>query len=281
MPEWLARILEITRAVPLLRSTLVAIAVILPFLAAIMLLEWRRGADLARYRTTHFASDVIHALFYRGGFYNVLIFAGLSNAIRVLFPVLDVRLLPHAPPWLALTLFWVGGDFLLYWIHRAQHNSRVLWAFHTIHHSQERLTTLTQYRRHPLDRAIFDVALFVVFVQLLGLPTTSWLPLFVLTTALQALQHADLDWRFGPLYRVVVSPAFHAVHHSTEMHRQHANFGAMLSCWDYLFGTAAADESRPARFGVVGVREPERLLEQLWSPFRDLAGRRPAVPSDT
>jgi len=246
-----------------------------------MLLEWRRGADLARYRTTNFASDVIHALFYRGGLYNVLIFAGLSNAIATLFPFLDLRLLPDAPLWLSLTLFWVGGDFLLYWIHRAQHNNRVLWAFHTIHHSQEQLNTLTQYRRHPLDRALFDVFLFVVFVQVLGLPTTSWVPLFVLTTALQALQHADLGWRFGPFYRLVVSPAFHAVHHSTDMRQQNANFGAMLSVWDFLFGTAAKDESRPARFGVEEVRNPERLWEQLWSPFRTLLGRTPPSPTDT
>jgi sterol desaturase/sphingolipid hydroxylase (fatty acid hydroxylase superfamily) len=281
MPEWLATILEITRAVPLLRSSLAAVAIMLPFLGAIMLLEWRHGSDLARYRSTHFASDVIHALFYRGGFYNVLIFAGLSNAIRYAFPFLDLRLLPDAPLWLSLTLFWVGGDFLLYWIHRTQHNNRVLWAFHTIHHSQERLTTLTQYRRHPLDRALFDVVLFVVFAQVLGLPSTSWLPLFVLTTSLQALQHADLDWRFGPFYRVVVSPAFHAVHHSTELHQQNANFGAMLSAWDFLFGTAAADRSRPARFGVDGAREPERILEQLWSPFRILLGRGKPASADT
>jgi len=120
---------------------------------------------------------------------------------------------------------------------------------------------------------LLDVALFVAFVWVLGLPTKTWLPLYVLATALQALHHSELNWRFGPLYRLVVSPTFHSIHHSADPKDHNKNLGQMLSIWDYLFGTAASHAERPARYGVDGLDMPESLTRQLVVPFRNLVRR--------
>jgi sterol desaturase/sphingolipid hydroxylase (fatty acid hydroxylase superfamily) len=257
---------------------------LVPFAVAAYVFEARAGADRHRYVTRNFFNDVIYTLFYRGGFYSVFVMAALTNALEPRIAFLKLDLMAGAPWPLTLAAYWILGDFFIYWWHRLQHRSRFLWAFHTVHHSQEKLNIFTAYRRHPFETMLADLVIFFVLTYLiLGIPTRGWLPLQVTMIALIALQHCELDWRFGPLYRWVVSPAFHAVHHSTDPRHYNRNFGAMFSIWDYLFGTAVADEPRPRRFGVEGLDQAESITDQLLAPLRYL--RRgytvPPVPAPT
>ena len=50
------------------------------------------------------------------------------------------------------------------------------------------------------------------------------------------LQHANLRWTFGPVGRVIVSPAYHRLHHATD--DQAVNLGVVLTIWDALVGHA-------------------------------------------
>lgn len=257
--------------VTLAKSTVYGILVYTGFLGAVYILEGRAGADPSRYHTRNFANDVAYTLFYKGGYYNILMLAALTNALEPRLGFMQFNLL-RAWPWpVGLAVYWVAGDFVTYWWHRLQHTSRFLWAFHSIHHSQEQMTLFTASRRHPFENLSMDVLLyFVLFHVLLGVPTQSWMPLGVAVTCITAIQHAQLDWRFGPLYRVIVSPRFHAFHHSAEPAHANANYGFLFSFWDYLFGTAVAEQPRPTRFGVDGLDMGERLTTHLVGPFRRL-----------
>ena len=254
----------------LVRSSGRAVLYLLPFLLAVYLLEWRGGADRARYRTRQFLSDAVYSLFYWGGFYNVFVLAALANALAPRLDALKLNLLA-AQPWpVQLVVFWVLGDFLTYWMHRLQHRWRWLWAFHSVHHTQTQLTSLTGFRRHPVERLFTDIVVFFGVLQLvLGVQTRQWLPLTVLITAFQALQHAELDWHYGVLEKLIVSPTFHAIHHSPEARHYDRNYGQLLSVWDFLFGTAAEDP-RPTRYGVEGLDMKESVVHQLAAPFRYL-----------
>ena len=61
-----------------LRSAAEAIAQTSLFLGAVVavaaILEWRGRGERARYLTRGFLNDLVYALFYRGGFYRVLVF---------------------------------------------------------------------------------------------------------------------------------------------------------------------------------------------------------------
>lgn len=253
----------------LMRSLAMSLLVPVAFLGVVLLFERRAKADRYRYASRSFANDVLYTLFYKGGFYNVLMLAAVTNAVepRLAFIQLD---LSQWIPWpIGLAIFWVGGDFVTYWWHRLQHANRFLWAFHTVHHSQERLTLFTASRRHPLENLSMDVLLyFGIFHLVLGIPTRGWLPLSALITSVIAIQHAQLDWRFGPFYKVFVSPRFHAFHHSAEPKHANANYGFLFSCWDFLFGTAVPEQALPARYGVDGIEMGESLTRQMILPFR-------------
>lgn len=278
MAEAGSRLAELAGAVhleQLARSTGHAILLYGAFVLTIYLLESRAGANPARYRTRNFAIDVLYTLFYKGGFYTVLLLAAVTNALGPRLDFLRLNLLRDIPWPVGLAVFWIGGDFVTYWWHRLQHAVPFLWAFHSIHHSQEQMTMLTASRRHPLENLSMDVILyFVIFNLVLGVPTRGWMPLATLITCLAALQHAQLGWRFGPLQRILVGPRFHAFHHSTRPEHANANFGFLFSCWDYLFGTAVPDQALPTTFGVEGVEIRETVGSQLLAPFRLLWTRR-------
>ena len=270
----------------LARSTAYAFLVYSAFLVVVYVLEVRGGADPARYRTRHFANDVLYTLLYKGGFFDILILAAITNALEPRLAFLQLNLLGDLPWPVGLALFWIAGDFVTYWWHRLQHANRFLWAFHSVHHSQEQMTLFTASRRHPLETLSMVVLLyFGIFHMVLGIPSRGWMPLAAVLTSILALQHAQLDWRYGPLGRVLVSPRFHAFHHSAETRHANANFGTVFSCWDYLFGTAVPEQALPARYGVDGLGMEESWRSQLLLPF-ELAwrwrhGAEPVAPPDT
>ena len=255
LADWLASVL----------STALFLGTVLVMAAV---LEWRARADMTRYRSRAFLNDLAYALYYRGGIHRVLLFSLVAALLEASLGGLRFGVLTDQPLWLRIVVFWVVGDFVLYWLHRWQHSSRLLWSFHAIHHSQEQLSTLTQYRRHPIDQLFLDGWMFFLFPLVLGLPSQTWLPFYAVMNVLQALQHAELDWRYGPLYPVVVSPTFHAFHHSASPDEHHGNYGFMFSIWDHLFGTAVDRKGRPERYGVDGLEMPETLIGHLLGPFR-------------
>ena len=82
------------------------------------------------------------------------------------------------------------------------------------------------------------------------------------------LVHADVEWTFGPLRYVLVSPAFHRWHHSKAAEAMDRNFASLLPLWDVLFGTCYFPRDRkPSDFGI---HEPmaRSWIGQMLYPFR-------------
>ena len=76
-----------------------------------------------------------------------------------------------------------------------------------------------------------------------------------------------VNWTFGPLRYVLVSPAFHRWHHSKEAEAIDKNFATMFPIWDLIFGTLYFPKGRnPGNFGV-GDNVPENLVGQMIYPF--------------
>jgi sterol desaturase/sphingolipid hydroxylase (fatty acid hydroxylase superfamily) len=87
------------------------------------------------------------------------------------------------------------------------------------------------------------------------------------------LQHANLRWTFGPLGRILVSPAYHRLHHATDI--QDANLGVVLTIWDVLVGRARfpARASRVGRTGLDGRPVPVEQDNPAAPPLWLMAGQ--------
>jgi len=79
------------------------------------------------------------------------------------------------------------------------------------------------------------------------MPTRPIAPVLItIYVCIGTLQHANLRWTFGPAGRVIVSPAYHRLHHAAD--NQALNLGVVLTIWDVLARCARF----PARGDAVG-----------------------------
>lgn len=227
---------------------------------------WRRL--LARSART----DGVYTAFYVGGFYAFFISGPAYRVLTALAdrhaPFLRLDLIAGLHPALQFLVASVTMDGVLYWTHRLMHASPWLWAFHSVHHSQGELTPLANFRFHAVDVLFRGLTQFVPGL-VLGVPILVFLPIVWLQVALDGLAHSGLGWSYGPLERLIVSPRFHRVHHSSEPAHYSRNFGMTYSFWDRLFGTAVRAE--PAAYGTPELSMPESFLRQLAFPFLLLA----------
>lgn len=151
--------------------------------------------------------------------------------------------------------------------HRAFHGRR-LWRFHAVHHSSERLDWLASVRVHPVNE-ILGRPIAALPLLLLGFEPAVFVLVAPFTTLYALLLHADVTWDFGPLRRVIASPAFHRWHHAADREARDRNFAGLFPVIDLAFGTFHLPKGRlPERLGVVGEPVPAGILAQLAWPFR-------------
>jgi len=165
--------------------------------------------------------------------------------------------LPLGPKVLVSGLILIGIDAMNWLAHVNNHRSAALWRLHALHHSQEDMSVFTTFRTHPLAHASYLPALIPALV--LGASGTVPGAALIVYGCLVTIPHANLRWTFGPLGRILVSPAYHRLHHAyTPLdHRGTVNFGFALVWWDQLSRRAAYPTGgTPIRTGIDGGRVP-------------------------
>lgn len=253
-----------------LKTLVFGAGVLAALFVAVVALEMRFGGDVRRHRSRNFATDLAYGLLYLGGIYNLVVWVPVLYAISLVAPeTWHLHALRELPPVAGFFAYWLIADFLAYWLHRSLHHFPLLWRVHRVHHAQTVITYVTSWRNHVLEQLYMNLMMYVP-LMLLGMPTWFWLPIVVAQYLFEALQHADLDWRYGPFYRVFVSPVFHAIHHSPERARHDGNYGKILSLWDHLFGTVSPG-ARATRYGLEGPPMPVTFWGTMFSPFRPQA----------
>lgn len=169
---------------------------------------------------------------------------------------------------LAITVGVLLSDLLRYGIHRAFHASTWLWRVHAVHHADSEIDVTTAFRHHPGEH-LAVVTTLVLAESLMGMPRAITGAYAVLALLWTPIVHADVAFPRGLdrlLSPILVTPDFHAVHHSREVRQGNSNYGMLFSFWDRLFGTAQAHD-RPTlealRFGVDGIAADRS--RSLWS----------------
>ena len=233
-----------------------------------------RSRSLSRYVSRGYVVDLGYCAFYRL-FFSMMFEAPVTGFITA---HLGGPLVPAVPLWGRVVAYLLILEFVNYWIHRLEHRVPWLWAFHQVHHSQEHLTIMATYRNHPLDVWLRSIVGPVVFMFLLGLPPAIWFPVSLWWDINLNLSHLEVNWTYGPLGWIFVSPTFHSVHHSTDTRHQNRNFGMTLAVWDWVFGTGLMTRERPTRFGLPGWSVRESALTHAWTPVRAIVRHYRGLP---
>jgi sterol desaturase/sphingolipid hydroxylase (fatty acid hydroxylase superfamily) len=142
----------------------------------------------------------------------------------------------HWPSSVVVAVTLVAMDGANWVAHYADHRLAPLWRLHAVHHSQEELSVLTSFRAHPLMHTTGFLLATIPVVALMG--DRPMAPVLITVyVCLGTLPHANVRWTFGPLGRLVVSPAYHRLHHALDG-PQGVNLGIVLTVWDVMAGRA-------------------------------------------
>jgi sterol desaturase/sphingolipid hydroxylase (fatty acid hydroxylase superfamily) len=190
----------------------------------------------------------------------VLLGAGFAGRLSRAAPWLVLPRMPDVPSWVFVVLAVLGIDAVDWLTHYGNHRIKALWRLHAVHHSQEELSILTTYRAHPL----VHVSFLISAIPILAVAANAATPTTVLTVyaCLGALPHANVRWTYGCARRLLISPAYHRLHHAATG-RLDINLGTVFPFWDMLSRRAAFPARQSSRqVGVTGLAGRPVPVEQ-------------------
>ena len=188
----------------------------------------------------------------------------------------SLRLVGSWPIAAQLVFFVVSHDFYIYWFHRLQHLSPLLWRVHEAHHSVDDVDWLSGTRSHLLEICINQSIEFAPIVLLGASPEVA-----ILKATLDAVWgmyiHSNIAVRSGALQYVLNGPEMHRWHHARHLPAPGSNYGTKLAIWDHVFGTAYRPGEKPEQYGLDEPNYPKRgffayVAQHVYS-FRPAAHR--------
>ena len=175
-------------------------------------------------------------------------------------------------------LLFLGQEFCYYWLHRADHRVRWLWANHAVHHSPNHLNLSAAYRL-GWTQGLSGGPLFFAPLVAIGFNPAVVVAALALNLLYQFWLHTEWIPQLGPLEWVFNTPSHHRVHHSSNAEYLDANFGGVLIVFDRLFGTCVTErDDVPCRYGLttpLRTYNPFKIAFHEWLAIaRDVRGAR-------
>jgi len=188
-------------------------------------------------------------------------------------------------------VLFLAQDFCRYWNHYLHHEHPYLWPFHAVHHSAEVMTPITFLRAHPIYSALQALMIsgIVGAIQALVLfavvgeitPGIVYWSAFAFNTYVffgGHLRHSHVWLSYGrTLEHILISPAQHQVHHSSDPKHHDKNYGEVFAIWDWMFGTLYVPEGQETlTFGIadrdgVRIEQPHPTMrDALIGPFEEV-----------
>ena len=167
----------------------------------------------------------------------------------------------------AFVALFVLRDFVYYWVHRAEHGVRVLWASHMVHHSSTEFTFVTAVRL-PWTEALYKPVIYL-WSPLVGFHPLLAAAMGALVLLAGQIQHTEIGRRKTILDLVLVTPSAHRVHHGSNQIYLDKNFGSILIVWDRIFGTYQP-ETESVRYGLTGAKVVNGPMDALKGGYPEL-----------
>ena len=173
--------------------------------------------------------------------------------------------------WWAWPLCFVLDDLKYYWVHRAGHRIRWMWAAHVNHHSSQHYNLSTALRQSWTGAFTFGL-LFALPLVLLGFHPVMIAICGGFNLIYQFWIHTEAIRRMPPWFEAVMNtPSHHRVHHATNPRYLDRNYAGVFIIWDGLFGSFVAEcaEDKPD-YGIVKQLETHNPLTIAFHEFAAL-----------
>ncbi|NTW70258.1 MAG: sterol desaturase family protein [Chlorobiaceae bacterium] len=183
----------------------------------------------------------------------------------------------NLPPAFEAVVIILLIDLWMYLWHRLNHETALLWRFHSVHHSDPTIDVTSSWRFHAMEIFISELLRLPLFM-LMGAGIEHLLLYSLLMTPVIEFHHSNITIppALDRLVRLIIpSPMMHRLHHSRLRSEHDTNYGSLFSLWDRLFGTFLMREHLDnLRTGLD--RESDENRQQLFALLR-----RPFRPQQT
>jgi sterol desaturase/sphingolipid hydroxylase (fatty acid hydroxylase superfamily) len=216
-------------------------------------------------------ADLGHTLSSKGTVQLIILFSGLiglSEYIKPMTEPVSFGIWPRAwPLWIQVVMGVAIADLPLYWAHRLGHEWGLMWRFHSVHHSVQKLWIINTGRFHFMD-SLIKIVVSMALLMALGAPmeVVQWLA--AVTAFIGMLTHCNVEMRFGFLSWWFNTPELHRWHHSRKLKESNKNYCENVMIWDHVFGTYFREPARrpPANIGISHFMPPKFRHQIIW-PF--------------
>lgn len=136
----------------------------------------------------------------------------------------------------------IAADFTYYWMHRIEHEHRILWANHSVHHSSEDYNLTVSMRLSIIEPMIEWI--FLIPMMLVGFSPFQAIVGLIFVAQFQTWIHTEHIGKLGWLDLIFNTPSVHRVHHGSNRKYLDKNYGGITMIWDHLFGTYQREEEK-------------------------------------
>lgn len=209
--------------------------------------------------------------------FSVFIVAQLFEKTSTLISVGAFLFIAEFIPWKIPVNIWTTimcilfVDFLQYWEHKIEHKVRILWSYHSIHHSSPIYNYSTGLRVSFISSLTGWV--FYLPAIIIGFHPYIVTLALLLTLGYQFWLHTEIIGKLGWFEKIFMTPSQHRVHHGADKMYLDKNFGALLSIWDRMFGTFQEEKHKPT-YGLtkqINTINPVKVhLYEYISIYKDL-----------
>lgn len=171
--------------------------------------------------------------------------------------------------WYIWIFCMLADDFTYYWFHRANHEIRILWAAHIVHHSSDNFNLGTAVRNGWFT--ILYKPLFYMWMPAIGFPPEMVVVCLGIEALWQFQLHSVYIPKLGFLEKFLNTHTMHQVHHSQNVEYLDKNHGGILNIFDRMFGTwKELDDQIDVKYGVIHSPNSYNPVVILTHEFKDI-----------
>jgi sterol desaturase/sphingolipid hydroxylase (fatty acid hydroxylase superfamily) len=178
----------------------------------------------------------------------------------------------------AVPAYILAMDIAEYVFHRAQYRIPLLWAMHSLHHSDTQLNASTTERHFWLEFILKAVTVYPVVVLLFKVNATV-IGIYFMVSLWHFVVHANLRLSLGRFWPCLNTPHYHRLHHSADPRYFNANYASLFPMIDWLCGTAKP--GAPGEYPATGLDTglaPHTLGDAVLWPWRQRRLQKLAQP---
>jgi sterol desaturase/sphingolipid hydroxylase (fatty acid hydroxylase superfamily) len=171
--------------------------------------------------------------------------------------------------WYIFLLAQLADDFTYYWFHRANHEIRVLWAAHIVHHSSDHFNLGTAIRNGWFT--LLYKPFFYMWMPAVGFPVEIVIFALAIESFWQFQLHTQYVPKMGWIEKIFNTHTMHQVHHAQNVEYLDKNHGGFLNFFDKIFGTwKELDDDVEVKFGVIHAPDSYNPLVILTHEYKDI-----------